>query len=318
MRQWSIENERIYDKGVEVSRLGLYKKDVEFPQFQRDQSFTFAFTPTSHSLGDWGVLSSLPKYIKKLYPNSTIVVPNPTLCYKIFQPLFDSGEWSSITKKPWETGQMMWQNNPYIDHWLSPGEWEYEIYTDHYRVWSYKDNFNEPLIEQILRAFGAKDEEITQWDTRPKLYFSKEEKEECDEIIKHHIGNNLYGCLLFSGRVEKYMGRWEFDSVLFDDAQEFLDMPIFYYAQFDLDETEWGNMFKNKINFKDLGLTLRQQLYIKQKSHFNLGYQSGMTDSISGGGSKIISLTPYDEQGLGSNCIRKVKYWFADNKFKIY
>jgi len=318
MRVWHILNETLLDRGIEVSRLGSYKETTEIPQSQRDQSFTFAFTPTAHSIGDWGILSSLPKYIKKLYPNSTIAVPNSTLCHKIFRPLFDRGEWSSITKKPWETGYMMWQHNPYIDHWLSPGEWEHEIYTDHYRVWSHEDNFNEPLIEQILRAFGATDEELTQWDTRPQLYFSKEEEEECNEIITKHMGNNPYGCLLFSGRVEKYMGRWEFDSILFPDAQEFADMPIFYYSQFDLDKTEWGNIFKNKINFEDLGLTLRQQLYIKQKAYFNLGYQSGITDCISGGGSKITMLTPFDERGLGSNCIRGTKYWFKDQTFKVY
>ena len=78
MRQWSIENEKICDGGVEVSRLGLYKKDVEFPNFQRDQSFTFAFTPTAHSLGDWGILSSLPKYIKKYVDVSENIVSNIT------------------------------------------------------------------------------------------------------------------------------------------------------------------------------------------------------------------------------------------------
>jgi len=318
MRVWQILNEALFDRGVEVSRLGSYKETTKIPQPQKDQSFTFAFTPTAHSIGDWGILSSLPKHIKKLYPNSTIAVPNPALCHKIFAPLFNAGRWSSITKKPWETGYMLWQHDPYIDHWLSPGEWEYEIYTDHYRVWSYKDNFNEPLIEQILRAYGATDEELTQWDTRPKIYFSKEEKQECDEIINKHVGNNPYGCLLFSGRVEKYMGRWEFDSILFPNAQEFRDMPVFYYSQFDLSKTEWGDIFKNNINFEELGLTLRQQLYIKQNAYFNLGYQSGMTDAISGGGSKVIALTPYSEDGLGSNCIRGTKYWFKDNTSKVY
>ena len=318
MRLYKIYNEALYDGGVEVTRLGYNKNNVSLNKIPRDQKITFAFSPSSHSIGDWGILSSLPKHIKKIYPNSTVVVPNSALCYKIFQPFFDDGWWSEITKKPWENGYMMWKHNPYIDHWLKPGEWKDEIHTDHYRLWSYEDNYNEPLIEQILRAFGATDEELSQWDTRPKLYFSKEEEQECTEIINKHVGNNPYGCLLFSGRVEKYMGRWEFDSILFSNAREFEDMPVFYYSQFDLNKTEWGNIFKNKISFEELDLTLRQQLYIKQNAHFNLGYQSGMTDAISGGGSKVIALTPYSEDGLGSNCVRGTKYWFKDNTFKVY
>lgn len=318
MRLYKIYKETCYDMGVEVDRLGYYKNDVEIPFVSRDQPMTIAFTSTSFSIGDWGILSALPKYIKKMYPNSTFVVPDPSLSYKIFKPLFDSGRWASIIKNPWNVPYMIWGNNPYIDHWIKPGNWEYEIFTDHYRIWDSKDNYNEPLVEQILRAFGATDEELTQWDTRPKLYFTPEEIKECDQIINQYVGDSLYGCLLFGGRVKSLQGRWDFDSVLFEDAEEYSHMPVFYYSQFNFKDTEWNSIFKTAINFLDLNLTLKQQLYIKQKAYFNLGYQSGMTDAISGGGSKIIALSPYNEIGLGSNCIKGVKYWFKDKTFKVY
>lgn len=81
MRVWHILNETLLDRGIEVSRLGSYKETTEIPQSQRDQSFTFAFTPTAHSIGDWGILSSLPKYIK----NYTLIVQlqSPILLYVI-------------------------------------------------------------------------------------------------------------------------------------------------------------------------------------------------------------------------------------------
>ena len=65
-----------------------------------------------------------------------------------------------------------------------------------------------------------------------------------------------------------------------------------------------------------MGLSFREQMILKQKATFNAGYQAGITDAISGGGSEVITLTPYDEI---KECItRGVKYVFKDGKIKIY
>lgn len=318
MRAYRITNEQLLIGVQDLDRLGVHKSTLASETIDRNTSFLFAFTATAHSTGDWGILSALPEYLKKMYPNSRLVVPNSDLLLKIFKSPFAAGEWSSVTKEPWKTSYMVWQNNPYIDHWVQPGEFSGEYITDHARAWSSYTNYTEPLVEQVLRALGAKDEELIQWDTRPRLYFTEQEQEECDKIVKQCVGDNKYGCLLFGGRVQGFTGRWEFDHVLHEDARAYSDMPVFYYSQFDLQDTEWASIFKHRINFEDLKLTLRQQLCIKQKAYFNLGYQAGMTDAISGGGSNVISLTPFDENGLGSNCIRGVKYWFRDGTTKIY
>ena len=57
-------------------------------------------------------------------------------------------------------------------------------------------------------------------------------------------------------------------------------------------------------------------MIIKQKSIFNIGYQAGITDAISGGGSDVTTLCPYEEPT--HNTIRGVKYVFKDGSTRIF
>lgn len=316
MREWLIQNDQILDKGIETLRIGKHKKinNSVFSDIPRDQHFIFPFCSTSHSLGDWGIISRLPECIKKIYPNVKVYIPSSSLIYDIFQPLFLSGQWSSFIKKPWEVGDMILKNNPYIDGVFNKNELQGECFTDHYRLYSSEDNDNEPLIEQMLRAFGLSDGEILNLDSTPKIYLSKEEEEWHTNFISKHFGEE-YGCLLLASSIPKLNNRWEYDSLLFPHLEKYKNTPVFYYSSFELDK-DWSNQFKNLKSFTDLNLTFRQQLIIKQKALFNAGYQAGITDSISGGGSEIITLTPYNN--LGKNVVRGVKYIFNNGDIKVF
>jgi hypothetical protein len=314
MREWLIQNDQILDKGIETPRIGKYKKanNSVFSDIPRDQHFIFPFCSTSHSLGDWGIISRLPECIKKIYPNVKVYIPSSSLIYDIFRPLFLSGQWSSFIKKPWEVGDMILKNNPYIDGVFNKNELQGECFTDHYRLYSSEDNDNEPLVEQMLRAFGLSDEEISQIDSRPKIYLSQEEEEWYKNFISKHFGEE-YGCLLLASSIDKFNKQWEFNSSLFPHIKKFKDYPVFYYSSFELGN-DWLDKFSNFTSFSKLNLTFRQQLIIKQKAIFNTGYQAGITDSISGGGSEIVTLTPYDN--IGKNIIRGVKYVFKKGDTK--
>ena len=316
MRQWKIVNDTLLDEGIETFRIGKHKKTNNsiFSDISRDQHFIFPFCSTSHSLGDWGIISGLPQCIKKIYPNSKIYIPSPSLIYDIFQPLFLSGHWSSFINKPWEVGDIILKNNPYIDGIFNKNELQGECFTDHYRLYSSEDNDNEPLVEQMLRAFGLLDKEILNLDSTPKIYLSKEEEEWYNNFIDKHFGKE-YGCLLLSSSIPKFNNQWEYDSLLFPHIEKFKDYPVFYYSSFEL-KNDWLKKFTNFTSFSKLNLTFRQQLIIKQKALFNTGYQAGITDSISGGGSEIITLTPYDN--IGKNVIRGVKYIFKNGEVKIF
>ena len=103
--------------------------------------------------------------------------------------------------------------------------------------------------------------------------------------------------------------------MLFSDVEEFKNTPVFFYTQYDLKGTEWESFFPTQINFLDLDLTIREQIYIKQKAKFNIGYQGGVNEASSGGSSKMISLSPY--KTIRENCVRGSKYIFFDKTSKI-
>lgn len=317
MRVWRIINDKIIDRGIEVDRIGYNKNNYEsiFSTLDRNASFIFPFTMTAHSLGDWGMISRLPECIKTLYPNSQIYIPSSNLIKTIFAPLFNSGWWSTVIKEPWTTNEILIKNNPFISGRYELSQLKGELYTDHYRIFSEENNLNEPLIEQVFRAFGATEEEINSIDSRPKIYISSEENEWADDFLKKYVGNE-YGCLLLASRIPKYDCKWEFDHHLYPHIEKYSHLPVFYYSSFNLKNTDWDNKFHEFIDFSKMGLNFREQMILKQKATFNAGYQAGITDAISGGGSEIITLTPYDEI---KECItRGVKYVFKDGKIKIY
>lgn len=317
MRQWKIINDQLLDSGVEVQRLGSLKSTSSsiFKDLDRNTNFIFPFTTTSHSLGDWGILSRLPECIKQIYPNVEFYVPSSNLIRNIFKPLFDNGNWSSFTDSPWLTNEIILKNNPYITGRYNQNQLKGECYTDHYRIYSSQTDKNEPLIEQLLRAFGATENEIQTLETAPKLYLSQEEEEWYQNFTQKYFGHE-YGCLLLSSSNKKLNKRWEFDSHLLPYTFKYKDYPVFYYSSFELNGTEWSKLFKDYISFSDLKLTFREQMIVKQKAIFNIGYQAGITDAISGGGSDIINLTPHKE--VGQNIIRKTKYIFPDGKEQNY
>ena len=51
-------------------------------------------------------------------------------------------------------------------------------------------------VEQLLRFFGADDNQIKSIDSRPQLFFDKEEIKLGDEIIKKYIGEEDFGTLI--------------------------------------------------------------------------------------------------------------------------
>jgi hypothetical protein len=316
MRIWKINNDQLQDMGVETNRIGECKDSFSslFSNLDRNSSFIFPFTTTSHSLGDWGILNKLPECIKKIYPNSEFYLPSPELIREIFLPLFNVGNWSSFIEEPWKVNEIIHSNNPYISGRYNRGELIGECYTDHYRIYSSEDDANEPLIEQVLRAFGVTNEEIQNLDTTPKLYISEQEEEWYGNFIKKYFGKE-YGCLLLSQSRAHLNHRWEFDYHLFPHIKKYNDLPVFYYSSFDIGSTDWGDKFSNFISFTDLKLSFREQMIIKQKAIFNIGYQAGITDTISGGGSDIITLT---NGNLKHNIVRGAKYVFKDGNFKIF
>ena len=125
----------------------------------------------------------------------------------------------------------IFKNNPYVYHRFEPGDFDI-VFTDHDRA--YTNDINIPLTEQILARFGYTQDEIINADCRPNLYFDENENPNPD--IKDE-----YGCLLFASRIDKLKGRWD-DKNLIKEARKYKDTPVYYYSEFDLDESTVNKM----------------------------------------------------------------------------
>jgi hypothetical protein len=322
MRQWSIVNDRLIDLG-EVPYLGVPYDLINIGKVETlpvDYDGWFPFMRMCYSIGDLAITSGIFEALKTKYPKIKIAWPSNDYIEHIFGKGFIS-RWDYNDEVTAMTNiQTIMSNNPYIDKVFEVGEFDM-VFCDHDR--SYTSlihdgdmirSCDEPMAEQILRRFGFTDDDIKSIDSRPKLYFTNDEIEKCESIIKTYIGSYNYGCLLFAGRLERFKGRWENDYLLFEDAKRFQNTSVFCYTQYELENTEWAEFFPNRIDFTKLELTIREQIYIKQHAKFNIGYQGGVSEASSGGNSEMISLSPY--KTIRENCVRGSKYIFFDETFK--
>ena len=293
MIQQKIINDRVVHDGIERDRLGYPLSEIT-SVLPDDYDGWFPFTRLCFSLGDWAVISGLPEALKKKYPKIKIALPSRKYLKTTVSNVI--GQWGYGDSNPLDYIDFIFKNNPYIDYRFNVGDFDL-IYTDHERA--YTDDINIPLTEQILLRFGFTQDELSKIDCRPHLYFDKDENP--NPTIKDE-----YGCLLFASRIKNLKGRWD-DKKLLEEARKYKDTPVYYYSEFDLNGTEWDELFPNRL---DLSIyNLREQLYIKSKAKFNIGYQAGINDAVSRYTNNII-LTPYDD--IKENIIRNVQYIHLD------
>lgn len=325
MRQWYIKNDKLHDLGIEVPYLGVpydQIKNGNVNTLPEDYDGWFPFMRMCYSIGDLGIVSGIYEALKIKYPKIKIAFASKEYTNHIFGPNW-MDKWNYNSQNTGATNvDVVMANNPYIDKIFGIGEFDF-VFTDHDR--SYTElihdgemirSVDEPLAEQILRRFGFTDEDIINIDSRPRLYFTNEEVKKCESIIKEYIGDHNYGCLLLASRLEHLKGRpWEGEEHLFPHLKEYKNLPVFYYAEYNLNNTLWDTFFPHRINFSELNLTLREQIYIKSKALFNTGYQAGITDLSSGMGSNVVTLCPY--KTIRENCIRGTRYVFQNGTTKI-
>jgi len=301
----------IKDENISVSflpKLGFYYKNFKTP-IPKNYNGVITIIRTVFSLGDWGIISGLPYALKQIYPKCKILIPTPEWNKHVFKFWFDNGGNQSVWKNPWENSELIFKNNPYIDYRFNIGEIKGDLFHDHYRV--YTDNEEEPLVEQMLRFFGASENQIQSIDSRPQLFFDKDEIKLGEEIIDTYIKDKKFGTLLLSTANPKYSVPWDkkIDKNVINETKKYKNLKFLYYSQVPLEQTPYN--FIDGININDLNLPIRIQLYIKSKALINLGYQSGINDSVGTRTTKIVCATPYNS--IGSNIGRGIKYYNGDN-----
>ena len=224
----------------EVSRLGFESLDgFQIPDdYLKKQKFMIF--RTAWGIGDWGIISAMPRLLKQKYPECKVYVPSKKLIKNMFN--IDTNVVETIFK-----------NNPYVDCFK-----DYvlgEIFHDHYRIYD-KTNLDVPLVEQILKFWQFNEEEFK--DSQPEIYWTDEEKKFGDNIIKEYVGDGEFGSLLISDRFGTQRG--EHDEETYKNEknkiQGFLasqQIPIFYYTYKSLAELP----FKIKSSFDMSNIDLR-------------------------------------------------------------
>jgi len=257
---WRIIDNEIYPV-EETDTLGFEKSDgLAIPDEYLDKQ-EFMVMRTAHGIGDWGIISAMPRLLKEKYPNCKVYVPSIVLLEKLFSQYADNWDaWSN----PFTNVENVFKHNPYVDGFADSVQGE--IFHDHYRIYN-KDNPNIPMLEQMLRFWQFEEDECK--DSAPELYFSDDEKELGDRIIDEYT-NGEFGCLLISNRYDYTM-----DKLMLDVINP--NLKHFYWTERPIEQTSFNTMNK-ALNMRHM--PIRIQLYIRSKAKYNIGNQCGTTQLI--------------------------------------
>jgi len=260
---WRILDNTLYPI-KETNHLGFEESEgLRIPdEYLQQQEFTIL--RTAWGIGDWGIISAMPRLLKQKFPNCKVYIPSNKLIKKLFN--IDTNIIYDIFK-----------NNPYVDEFKD--EIEGEIFHDHYRIYN-KHIPDIPLLEQMLKFWQFKKEEYS--DSQPEIYWTKEEKELGDKIIKEFVGNKEFGSLLISERFGTQFGKPNEDSYINDNKKiiKLLNdnkLPYFYWTYKPIKDFDF-NFIEKSLDMHNIDL--RIQLYIKSKAKLNIGNQCGTNHCV--------------------------------------
>ena len=260
---WRIVDNQLHPV-QETDNLGFEKSEgLRIPDEYLDKQ-EFMIMRTAHGIGDWGIISAMPRLLKEKYPGCKVYVPTKKLLKKLF-----GQDHNNV--------HVIFDNNPYVDEFVD--EIGGEVFHDHYRIYD-KDNTDISLIKQVLEFWQFTEEEMS--DSQPEMYWSADEKKLGDAIIHNSAGESEFGCLLISDRFGTQYGKHHQET--YDkDVQNFTSvltehqLPYFYYTAKPIEETEF-NWVDKVLDMKHIDL--RIQLYIKSKAKINLSNQCGTNQVI--------------------------------------
>ncbi len=261
MTFYRILNNTLYS--VKDTNIGFSIDDPSFIPDDYLENKTFTIFRTAHGIGDWGIISAMPRLLKQKYSDCKVLIPSEKLLEKIF----------GFSHK---NAYITFKNNPYIDGFVDSIEGD--IFHDQYRIYDNK-NLDIPLVEQMLLFWQFNENEIS--DSQPELYWTNEEEKLGDYIINKHT-NGDYGCLLLSDRFGTQRGK--FDQQSFDRDTKNINkilqsnnLPYFYWSYKPLNQTPFDYISK-ALDLRHIDI--RVQLYIKSKAKLNISNQCGTNHMV--------------------------------------
>jgi len=268
---WRILDNKLYSV-ASADRLGFDWNDIPKDCYIPEKYLVaknFVLMRTCHGIGDWGILTAMPRILKREYKDCKVYIPST----KLLETLFHSykGNWPAWSD-PFNNQNLVFENNPYIDGKVD--EVEGEIYHDHFRIYdSY--NLSIPLVIQMLKFWRI--DNVDFLDVRPELYFSQEEIDEGEKIINDIFGKNDYCVLVITNRHNYDDNR---KNQMFQEyLDKYKDLPFLYYNGLTQDIPY---NFNKHLDIKSFGWTnIRKQLYITTRAKAVFGTQTGVIDITS-------------------------------------
>jgi hypothetical protein len=259
---WRTYNNKVHSI-EETNKLGFPIDDASYIPDEYLNAREFVVCRTAHGIGDWGIISAMPRLLKTKYPNCKVYIPSEKLLHKLFG-------------KSHKNAYITFNNNSYIDGFVD--EVSGDIFHDQYRVYDI-DDINTPLIEQMLKFWQFTKHEYE--DSQPEIYWTEQEKALGDYIIKQH-SNGEFGCLLVSNRFGTQNGKYDEDTYKRDTLNmtkvlKDNDIPYFYWSHTPLEATPF-NFITKALDMRHI--SMRIQLYIKSKAKLNLSNQCGSNHMV--------------------------------------
>ena len=143
----------------------------------------FIVYKTVFGIGDWGIVTAMPRLLKEAYPDCKVYIPSATLLEQTFGFSNRHGSWIN----PYQVPTELFKNNPYVDGVVD--SWDGEIYHDHFSIYDLNNPFD-PLVLQMMR-FHRVDIDVSV-DYIPEIYFSDDEVLEFDAVKLKYFGTEKY------------------------------------------------------------------------------------------------------------------------------
>lgn len=270
-----IVNDRVVS-AEECNVLGWSMNDEHYviPDEDFDKK-KFLIYRTVHGVGDWGIITAMPRLLKEAYPDCEVYVPSANMLLHTFGRTERHSTWLNPYTIPTE----LFKNNPYVDGIVD--EWQSEIFHDHFRIFNPVDT-RDPLVLQMLRFHRVNLD--TSSDYLPDLYFSEEEKEQFFDIRHRYFGTQDYMAfsagwnhdMLSKGgsNTNSHTATLMLDLLknLVHSYEDYKEIPALVYNNSGID---FG--FNEKMSAN--GVPLRLMLYMISNAKFAIGQQTGIFDT---------------------------------------
>ncbi len=258
-----IFNNKLYS--IPVENIGFPSTDASYIPDEYLENKEFVVMRTCHGIGDWCIISALPRLLKQKYPDCKVYIPSSIMLKTIFGNMLNN--WGYGTFNAIDVINNIFKNNPYVDDFIDSINGD--IFHDHYKIF---DNSNDkiPLAEQMLKFWQFKDNEII--DTTPDFYPTEEELNWFNNFNKY----NDYGYILASSSFENGDPIENLLSVIDDYKGKIKNW--YYYGEVDFKDSSFNSLGLSNIReVKPLNLTIRQQQLLKIKAKVNFGNETGMS-----------------------------------------